>query len=115
MNHQHTIDHHQALYRQWLTLQDDRETFIDKLAHQAVVGDELFAFYFGRGDGDTQSDWRQYYDLIDEGQIDVDLTTQGEYSVMSEDTLWNAFCDEREFYERLLALAQKRLTQLDER
>ncbi|MDO4450219.1 MAG: DUF4298 domain-containing protein, partial [Moraxella sp.] len=42
-------------------------------------------FYF---DGE----WRELYEKIENGE-EFDLTTDGEYSIMGEDTIWNAVHD----------------------
>ena len=101
MNMQNQIPHFQSLYREYLALQaQDEALFANLKRRQELIG-QLKQFYF---DGK----WREYYEAIENG-AEIDLTTQGEYSIMSQDALWDAFCDERDFYEALLAMAQERL------
>lgn len=109
MSMQQKISHYQALYREWLTLQADNEKLMANLHRQNAMTDELSTFYFNHH---GQSDWQRYYEALENG-AKVDLTTAGEYSVMSQDTLWDMFCDEREFYEHLVKFAQKRLDELN--
>ncbi|MBE9579080.1 MULTISPECIES: DUF4298 domain-containing protein [Moraxella] len=106
---QQKISHYQALYREWLALQADNDKLMANLHRQNAITDELSAFYFNHH---GQSDWQRYYEALENG-ADVDLTTDGEYSVMSQDTLWDMFCDERAFYERLSKFAQNRLHDLN--
>lgn len=82
---QQEINEVQALYREWLSLAPRLEAAQQEW-HQAVdIMNRLSGFYFdGR--------YREYADAIGEGAA-VDLRTPGEYSVMSEDALWDAFHD----------------------
>lgn len=106
---QQKISHYQALYREWLALQADNEKLMANLHRQNAITDELSAFYFNHH---GQSDWQRYYEALENG-ANVDLITDGEYSVMSQDTLWDMFCDERAFYEQLAKFAQDRLHNLN--
>lgn len=108
---QQKISHHQALYREWLTLQADNEKLMANLHRQNAITDELSAFYFNH---QGQSEWQRYYETLENGAT-CDLTTEGEYSIMSQDTLWDMFCDERAFYDCLAKFAQKRLDELANR
>ncbi|MDO4896996.1 MAG: DUF4298 domain-containing protein [Moraxella sp.] len=108
---QQKISHYQSLYREYLTLQADNERLMANLHRQNAIMDELSAFYFNHH---GQSKWQRYYEAIENG-ADIDLTTDGEYSVMGQDTLWDMFCDERAFYERLAKFAQSRLDKLTNR
>lgn len=94
------IDNFQSLYREYLDLQSQDEALFANLKRRQEIMAQLEQFYDGK--------WREYYEAIENG-AEIDLTTNGEYSVMSQDTLWDAFCDERAFYEALLAIAQERL------
>lgn len=85
MTPQEKINHIQAIYKQWLTLKADLKRSQQQWQQSAKLMQELERFYF---DGE----WRELFDEITDG-LDVDLTTDGEYSVMSEDTLWNASCE----------------------
>ncbi len=106
---QQKIYHYQALYREWLALQADNDKLMASLHRQNAITDELSAFYFNHH---GQSDWQRYYKALENG-AECDLTTDGEYSVMSQDTLWDMFCDERAFYEQLAKFAQNRLHKLN--
>lgn len=105
MTMQTKISHFQSLYREYLTLQSQDEILLANLKRRQEIMTELENFYF-------EGKWREYYDKIENG-ADIDLTTQGEYSIMSQDTLWNAFCDERVFYETLLEIAKEQLAKMD--
>lgn len=109
MNPEQIIQNYQALYREWLALQADNEKLMANLHRQNAITDELSAFYFNHH---GQSEWQRYYELLESG-AKINLTTDGEYSVMSQDTLWDMFCDERAFYEQLAKFAQARLHELD--
>lgn len=89
---QERINEIQELYRQWLKLNENSERILDELCQRQKIIKKLLVFY--------ESDYRKFYDAID-GGASVDLTTKGEYSIMSEDALWNAFVEERELYEEL--------------
>lgn len=89
---QERINEIQELYRQWLKLNENSERILDELCQRQKIIKKLLVFY--------ESDYRKFYDAID-GDASVDLTTKGEYSIMSEDALWNAFVEERELYEEL--------------
>lgn len=83
---QPTIDHIQALYREWLTLQAKIEAAQKDWQRGREIMQELSAFYF---DGA----YRDFHERLENGET-ADLQTEGEYSVMSEDALWNAFHDQ---------------------
>ncbi|ULJ59992.1 DUF4298 domain-containing protein [Wielerella bovis] len=80
---QNEINRIQALYREWLQLQEKLQREQKDWQRANQIMHELNAFYF---DGQFQ----EFYEKMEQG-ADVDLRTEGEYSVMSEDTLWNAF------------------------
>lgn len=98
---QQKIDHIQALYRQWLQLSDELDQAYQTWQQAMAVMKELETFYF---DGE----YLALSQAIDEG-LKVDLTTQGEYSVMSEDALWNAFYDKEVKLWQMLRFATKHL------
>lgn len=106
---QQKTSHYQALCREWLALQADNNKLIANLHLPTAITDELSAFYFNHH---GQSDWQRYYEALENG-AECDLTTDGEYSVMSQDTIWDMFCDERAFYEQLVKFAQNRLDDLN--
>lgn len=80
----------QTAYKQWLALQDKLIQSQKNWTDAAALMQTLKAFYFG-------GEWQSIYEAIENGK-DLDLTTDGEHSVMGEDTLWNAFYD----YQSLL-------------
>lgn len=84
------IDELQAMYHQWrgvhtklVQAQQDWQTSIELM-------NKLKHFYF-------EGEYRAYFEQIEQGS-DIDLTTQSDYSVMGEDTIWNALHE----HERLL-------------
>lgn len=101
MDEQQRINHIQALYRQWLELQPKLEQAYQDWQDAIKVMQQLECFYF---DGE----FGRLYQAIDDG-LDVDLTTQGEYSVMSEDALWNAFHDKDSMLWQMMRFAMKHL------
>ncbi|WP_416190584.1 DUF4298 domain-containing protein [Neisseria sp. CCUG12390] len=91
---QPTIDRIQSLYREWLDLQAKLESAQKDWQRSRDIMQELSTFYF---DGEYQN----FYARIENGEH-VNLRTDGEYSVMSEDALWNAFHDQSALaWERL--------------
>ena len=64
--------------------------------------EKMKAFYFGK-------DYRKIYDLIEEKKLDINLETQGEYSVMSEDALWNAVHEHQTLLWKFLKFSVKEL------
>ncbi|WP_373742194.1 DUF4298 domain-containing protein [Neisseria sp.] len=82
---QPTIDRIQSLYREWLDLQAKLEAAQKDWQRSRDIMHELEQFYF-------EGEYQDFYARIENGET-VDLKTQGEYSVMSEDALWNAFHD----------------------
>ncbi|ULJ62192.1 DUF4298 domain-containing protein [Wielerella bovis] len=80
---QNEINRIQALYREWLQLYEKLQDSQRDWQRSREIMDELNQFYF-------QGKFREFCERIEQGE-DVDLRTEGEYSVMSEDTLWNAF------------------------
>lgn len=105
---QNTINHYQNLYRQWHSLQANNNALLTHLSHQNAIADELAAFYHG----DTSSDWLAVYEAVEQGATVP--CTQGEHSIISQDTLWDMLCDERAFYEQLQQFATQRLQQLNQ-
>lgn len=82
MTTQNRINEIQATYKEWLAVQEKLKIAKQDLTKSAKLMSELEAFYF---DGE----FREIYEQIENG-LNVDLTTDGEYSVMGEDTIWNA-------------------------
>lgn len=101
MTPQQKIDHIQAVYRQWLKLNVQLRKAQQDWQQSVELMQEMERFYF---DGE----WSKLHDEIANG-LDVDLTTDGEYSVMSEDTLWNASCEYQSLLWHNLRFAIKHL------
>lgn len=77
------IDEIQQLYREWMQWLPKLQAAQSDWQHASAIMQKLAQFYFG-------GEYNRYYSALANG-LDVDLRTQGEYSVMSEDALWNAF------------------------
>lgn len=78
---QKRIDEIQSKYREWCELLPQLEADIARWKHAASLMQDMDEFY--------THEYQACYQAIEEG-ADVDLRTQGEYSIMSEDALWNA-------------------------
>ena len=81
------IDEIQQLYREWMQWLPKLQAAQSDWQHAAAIMQKLAQFYFG-------GEYNRYYNALANG-LDVDLRTQGEYSVMSEDALWNAFGEQQ--------------------
>ena len=80
------IDRIQALYREWIDMQPKLAAAKQDWQRSRDIMQQLSDFYFnGR--------YQDFHTRIEQGEA-VDLHTAGEYSVMSEDALWNAFHDQ---------------------
>lgn len=78
---QKRIDEIQSKYREWCELLPQLEADIARWKHAASLMQDMDDFY--------TNEYQACHQAIEEG-ADVDLRTQGEYSIMSEDALWNA-------------------------
>ena len=78
------LDEMQALYREWLALAPRLEAAQEEWRRAAALMTQLDAFYD-----------REYLPLRDavEAGLPLDERTQGEYRVLSEDALFDAFSD----------------------
>lgn len=81
---QRRIDEIQSLYREWLRLLPKLEAAQDEWRKAAEIIRKLDGFYSG--------EYNRYYTEIENG-LPVSLETEGEYSVMSQDALYDAFGD----------------------
>ena len=81
---QRRIDEIQALYRRWLDLLPALEDAQAQWRQAADIMAELDRFY--------ATEYMPYCNAVSDG-LPVSLHTQGEYSVLSEDALFNAFGD----------------------
>lgn len=77
------IDAIQKRYREWTQLVPKLEAAQQDWQRGVEIMRELTQFYF-------EGEYLQYTQAMEEG-LDINLHTEGEYSVMSEDALWNAF------------------------
>ncbi|MFK7642826.1 DUF4298 domain-containing protein [Neisseria oralis] len=81
---QRRIDEIQSLYREWLRLLPQLEAAQDEWRKAAEIVRKLDGFYSG--------EYNHYYTEIENG-LPVSLETEGEYSIMSQDALYDAFGD----------------------
>lgn len=79
---QKRINEMQAVYRQWLALQESLKEAEATLIKSTELIGEMTDFF-------ASGDYLEFYEAIEEG-AQVDLRTEGEHSIMSEDALWNA-------------------------
>ncbi len=79
---QRRIDEIQSLYREWLRLLPKLEAAQDEWRKAAEIVRKLDGFYSG--------EYNRYYTEIENG-LPVSLETEGEYSIMSQDALYDAF------------------------
>lgn len=93
---QQTLDRAQALYRRWLELLPRLEAAQREWQQAEAVMAELDAFYA-----------RDYLPLRDAaaGGLALSQTTEGEYGVLSEDALFDAFSDRHRLAWQWLRLA----------
>lgn len=93
------LHHVQRLYREWTLLLPRLQAAQLDWARGDEIMRELSRFYFGGGFLDCR-------DAIDNGAL-IDLRTEGEHSVLAEDTLWNALHDQRSLaWQRLRAAVE---------
>ena len=81
---QRRIDEIQSLYREWLRLLPELEAAQDEWRKAAEIIRKRDGFYSG--------EYNRYYTEIENG-LPVSLETEGEYSIMSQDALYDAFGD----------------------
>ncbi|MFC2406726.1 MAG: DUF4298 domain-containing protein [Cardiobacterium sp.] len=94
------LDEVQALYREWLALAPRLEAAQEEWRRAAALMAQLDAFYD-----------REYLPLRDavEAGLPLDERTQGEYRVLSEDALFDAFSDAHRFAWGWMRLAMASL------
>ncbi|WP_373779024.1 DUF4298 domain-containing protein [Glaesserella sp.] len=98
---QQRIQQIQHLYREWLELQPTLQQAQSDWQRSAEIINTLEKFYF-------EGEYQDYFQQIEQG-LEVDLTTEGEDSVMSEDTLWNAFYEQQQTLWQQLRFAVAQL------
>lgn len=91
--YQARLDEIQATYREWLALQPELEAAQQTIKQSTLLMKKMYDFY--------KADYRRLYEAHEAG-IPLDLRTKGEYSVLSEDALWNAFHEHDEILWQLL-------------
>ena len=88
------IDYIQQRYREWTLLLPKLQAAQQEWQRSAEIMRELASFYF---DGE----FGELHDALENG-LALNLHTEGEYSVLSEDALWNAFHDQQQLaWQRL--------------
>lgn len=100
-NAQQQIDDIQTTYREWLVLAERLKQAQKDWQHSIELIKKMEKFYFN-------GKYRELHDAVENG-LSVNLTTQGEYSIMSEDTLWNAFQEQQELLWQSLRFAVQHL------
>lgn len=88
----------QDLYNQWVALLPELEQSLEKWKQAETLLAPLSEFY-------GSEEWRELYD-----NFSAPLDTQGNYSVLSEDALWNAFNDQHQLALEWLKLVTAHLT-----
>lgn len=101
MTAQTKINDMQLLYKEWQIAKTNAEAALIELKKSNQMIRQLENFYF---DGE----WSDIYERIEQGEP-LDLTTTGDYSVMAEDTLWNAFHEQQTMLWEFLRTATKAL------
>lgn len=76
----------QATYRQWLALQPQLQAAQQTWQDSVALMRQLEAFYFG-------DEFAELREVVEQHQLQ--LPPSEEYSVLGEDTLWNAFGDQQ--------------------
>lgn len=91
------INEIQQLYREWIGLLPKLEAARQDWRRGEAIMRQLEKFYFG-------GEFTRYCQAIENG-LDIDLRTAGEYSVMAEDTLWNASAEQQALARQWLRAA----------
>jgi len=78
---QKRIDEIQSKYREWCHLLPQLEEDIRRWKHAVALIRDMDNFY--------THEYQACHRAIEDG-AELDLSTEGEYSIMSEDALWNA-------------------------
>lgn len=86
-NLQAKLDETQALYREWLDAKQQADEAYAAIEHAMAVMKKLEAAYF-------DETFIQLHDADAKGLLDT--TTLGEYSVLSEDAVYNALIDKEQ-------------------
>lgn len=98
---QKRIDQIQDLYREWQGLLPQLEAAQNQWLHAMEVAQQLAGFY--------ENEYQTYHLAIENG-LEISWKTEGEYSILSEDTLWNML---QEHYELSWFWLRAAIRQLD--
>lgn len=98
---QNRINEVQETYKEWLALYEKLEQAHQDFIKSSQLMQKMEQFYFG-------GEYQEISSQMENG-LQLDLTTAGEYSVMSEDALWNAFHDQQTLLWKQLKFAVKEL------
>lgn len=82
----------QDRYNQWMTLSPELEKSLELWKQAEALLKPLSDFY-------GSPTWRELYDSFDE-----ELDTQGNYSILSQDALWDALSEHQALYEGMRQL-----------
>ncbi|MDO4433942.1 MAG: DUF4298 domain-containing protein [Alysiella sp.] len=86
--HQQELDRVQTLYREWTKLLPELEADIYRWQKAIDLIQQIEDFY-------TNGHYRTLYEAQEKG-IQLNTHTEGEYSILSEDAIWNALHDFRQ-------------------
>lgn len=104
---QNRINEIQEKYREWKELHQKLTESLKYWQKSAELMKDLEKFYFS-------GEYQNIYEQIENG-AEFDLKTKGEYSIMSEDTLWNAFHEQQSLLWKQLRFAVEQLDTNEEK
>lgn len=84
---QKRINEIQTLFREWTQLESKLNNANADWQRSVEIMETLSQFYFS-------DEYQNYMQAID-GGAEIPVHTEGEYSVLSEDALWNAFHEQQ--------------------
>lgn len=88
----------QDLYNDWVALLPELEKGIEQWKQAMALLEPLSEFY-------SSPKWQELYDTFNEP-----LDTKGNYSILSEDALWNALTEQHQLAIEWLKLSTKVIT-----
>ena len=97
---QSRLDYIQSCYRRWLELQPKLEAAQEEWRQAAGLMAEPDAFY--------AKEYMAFNQAVEDG-LELDERTEGEYRVLSEDALYNAFGEQYELAWQWMRLAMQSL------
>lgn len=98
---QNRINEIQTAYHEWLSLQEKLANTHQDWQKSVELMQKMQDFYLN-------GEYQEIYEKIENGEK-LDLTTQGEYSIMSEDALWDAMHEHDQALWQMLRFAVKHL------